>query len=234
MNRLELKDRIRILNLLVEGSSMRSISHIAGVSINTATKLLVDAGHACIAYHDEHVRNITANCVQCDKIWSFRYSKQKNVPTRKQAEADDVWTWTALDSGNKLIISWFVGGRGSETVVEFINDLKTRLAHRIQLTTIEGNFGYKLIGAPHVEHRNLTMRLRMRMRRFTGLKTIFLKRIEHHCHALALYFMYHNFVRIHKSLGVTPAIAAGIAARRWNMEDIIRITNESETRKKSD
>lgn len=71
MNRLPIEQRAQILQMLCEGSSMRSISRIVGVSINTVTKLLVDAGTACAAYHDEHVRGVKARRVQCDEIWSF-------------------------------------------------------------------------------------------------------------------------------------------------------------------
>lgn len=74
MNKLPLKTRVAILAMLVEGSSMRSISRITGVSINTVTKLLVDAGEACAGYHDETVRNVTAARVQADEIWSFCYA----------------------------------------------------------------------------------------------------------------------------------------------------------------
>ncbi len=86
---------------------MRSISRTVGVSINTVTKLLVDAGKACAAYHDETVREVKAQRVQCDEIWSFCYAKAKNVPSAKSAPegAGDVWTWSALDSDSKMILS---------------------------------------------------------------------------------------------------------------------------------
>jgi len=76
---------------------MRSISRVVGVSINTVTKLLVEAGEACAAYHDETVRNVNAARVECDEIWSFCYAKVKNVETAKAAPegVGDVWTWTA-------------------------------------------------------------------------------------------------------------------------------------------
>lgn len=57
---------------------MRSISRIMGVSINTVTKLMVEAGEACAAFHDETVRNVKSARVQCDEIWSFTYAKAKN------------------------------------------------------------------------------------------------------------------------------------------------------------
>ena len=100
MRQLPTEKRALILELLVEGNSMRSTSRLAKVSINTVSKLLVEAGEACAAYHDESVRNVTAKKVQCDEIWSFVYAKDKNVKTAKAAPdgAGDVWTWTALDS----------------------------------------------------------------------------------------------------------------------------------------
>ena len=152
MNKLSIEKRRQILAMLVEGSSMRSISRVVGVSINTVSKLLVEAGQACIAIHNEQVQGVAAQRVQCDEIWSFTYAKQKNVKTAKDAPegAGDTWTWTALDSDSKLIISFLVGGRDAEYAMEFMDDLRSRLAHRVQLTTdghkayleaVEGAFG---------------------------------------------------------------------------------------------
>ena len=113
MYRLPLEKRAQILHMLCEGSSMRSIARVADVSFNTIAKLLRDAGLACAAYHDEHVRNVKTRRLQCDEIWSFCYAKAKNVPTAKRAPsyAGDLWTWTAIDADSKLIVSWLVGGR---------------------------------------------------------------------------------------------------------------------------
>src|SRR5947207_14562452 len=98
MNKLPASKRAHILSLLCEGSSMRSVSRLADVSINTVSKLLVDAGRVCAAFHDEKVRGLTSCRVQVDEIWSFTYAKNKNV-TSKIAEsvegAGDTWTWTA-------------------------------------------------------------------------------------------------------------------------------------------
>ena len=137
MNKLPLKTRVQILNMLCEGSSMRSISRVCDVSINTVSKLLIDAGNACAAFHYEHVRNVKAKRVQCDEIWSFCYAKAKNVEKAKAAPdgAGSVWTWTAIDSDSKMILSWMVGGRDAETANFFMDDLAQRLANPIQLTT---------------------------------------------------------------------------------------------------
>lgn len=269
MNKLPLAKRVQILAMLCEGSSMRSISRVADVSINTVTKLLVDAGETCLDMHDDLVRDVHASRIQCDEIWSFCHAKQKNVAAAKAAPegAGDVWTWTAIDAESKLIVSYFVGDRSGDSAINLMDDLRARLANRVQLTTdghkayleaVEGAFGgevdyaqlVKLYGptitAPgryspaecigakkitvegdpdrkhvstsYVERQNLTMR--MSMRRFTRLTNGFSKKLENHVHALALYFAFYNFVRIHKSLKVTPAMAAGVTDRLWSLEDI--------------
>lgn len=137
MNVLPLAKRVQILNLLVEGSSMRSISRVCDVSINTVSKLLVDAGETCLDLHDQLVTHVEAKNVQCDEIWSFCYAKQRNVATAKAApeEAGDVWTWTALDSDSKLILSYLASGRTQGAAIAFMKDLERRVTDRIQLTT---------------------------------------------------------------------------------------------------
>lgn len=278
MNILPLKTRALILKMLCEGQSMRATARLADVSFNTVAKLLIDAGKVCADLHDEHVQGVTASRIQCDEIWSFTYAKQKNIATAKAAphEAGDTWTWTALDSDTKLIVSWLVGGRDGEYAIEFMDDLRSRLANRVQLTTdghkayleaVEGAFGadvdyaqlIKLYGEPtgskgherkyspasctgirkqrvegspdpkhvstsHVERQNLTMR--MHMRRFTRLTNAFSKKFENHMHMVALYTMFYNFVRIHKTLRVTPAMEAGLTDRVWDMEDILAVMDE--------
>lgn len=254
---------------------MRSISRVVGVSINTVTKLLVDAGNACEAYHNTHVRNLPCKRVQCDEIWSFCYAKAKNIETAKTPAqgGGDVWTWTSLCADTKLICNWVVGDRSAQSAMEVMQDLKGRLANRVQLTTdghkaymeaVEGAFGgdvdyaqlvkiygetvegvkryspaecvgakkSKISGDPDlccvstsfVERQNLNMR--MGMRRFTRLTNAFSKKLDNHCHALALYFVFYNFVRIHKTLKVTPAMAAGVTSRLFSMEDIVKITDD--------
>src|SRR3972149_1198949 len=152
MNRLPVQTRVQILSMLCEGSSMRLISRVADVSINTVSKLLVDAGKACAAFHDEKVRGVKTRRVQVDEIWSFTYAKQKNVARAKRQDLayGDTWTWTAIDADSKLILSWLVGGRDSDYAMAFMDDLASRLANRVQLTSdghrayleaVEGAFG---------------------------------------------------------------------------------------------
>ena len=138
---LPIEKRVQILTLLCEGASMRSISRVTGVSINTVTKLLVDAGKACAGHHDKSVREVKSLRVQCDEIWSFCYAKQKVAAQISNPNAGNVWTWTAIDADSKLIISYMVGGRDSDSAILFMDDLRGRLEGRVQLAT-EGHHAY--------------------------------------------------------------------------------------------
>src|SRR5476651_3770 len=126
MNRLSIQERARILHCLVEGNSMRATSRMCDVSINTVTKLLVDVGTACFAYHDKAMRDLPCKTIQCDEIWAFCYSKEKNVAPKHKGELGhgDVWTWTAIDADTKLIASYLVGRRHAEHARYLIQDLQ--------------------------------------------------------------------------------------------------------------
>lgn len=143
MNRLPIEKRAQIISLLTEGTSLRATSRIVGCSINTVTKLLLDVGETCAAYQDEHLRDLQCKTIEADEIWSFVYSKQRNVPDELQGQfgVGDVWTWTALDADSKLIVCWYVGGRANEDAAAFMTDLSERLSGRIQLTT-DGHRAY--------------------------------------------------------------------------------------------
>ena len=142
MDKLPLETRVQILSMLCEGSTY-SVSRITGVSINTVSKLLVDAGNACAAFHDLTVRNVPSTKVQCDEIWSFSYAKAKNVRFAKSAPLDlaTCGRGPALMPNSKLIVSWHVGDRSMTTGTAFMGDLKARLANRVQLTT-DGHKAY--------------------------------------------------------------------------------------------
>lgn len=163
MNRLPIEKRAQMIGLLVEGMSMRAVSRVVGCSINTVTKLLEEVGFACNMYQSEHLRNLKSKRVQCDEIWAFCYSKEKNVaPADKGILGHgDVWTWTAMDADSKLIVSYLVGKRDAEYANIFMTDVAGRLATRVQLTTdghapylyaVEGAFGADIDYAMLVKH----------------------------------------------------------------------------------
>jgi IS1 family transposase len=271
MNKLRLETRVQILSMLCEGSSMRSISRLCDVSINTVSKLLVEAGKFCAGFHDEKVRMVEAKRIQVDEIWSFTAAKQKNVSRMKRQidGAGDTWTWTAIEADTKLIVSHFVGGRDGECAMWFMDGLKSRLANRVQLTSdghrayleavegafgddvdyamlvkiygnspeakgryspaecigakkerIEGNPDPKYVSTSYAERQNLTMR--MHMRRFTRLTNAFSKKFESHAHMVAMYAVWYNWIRIHKSLRITPAMAVKLTTRLWSWEEIVQ------------
>jgi IS1 family transposase len=268
MNRLPIAKRAQIIQMLVEGASLRSTSRMADVSINTVTKLLLDIADAAHTYHDQTVRNVRCRRVQADEIWCFVGAKAKNAtPSQKADGWGDVWTWTAIDADTKLCVSYLVGGRDGWWAREFMQDVANRIRGKVQLTTDQhrayleavedafgGNVDYaqlqKIYGASNepetryspakcigcdmktvsgvpdpahvstsfVERQNLTMR--MSMRRFTRLTNAFSKKVENHAAAVALHFIHYNFARIHKTLRITPAMAAGISDHVWTYEEI--------------
>ena len=137
MNKLPAEKRAQILHLLVEGNSLRATARLADVSFNTTAKLFVDSARACADYQDRTLRNLKCKRLQLDEIWSFVYAKQKSLPRAKSAppNAGDVWTWVAIDADTKLVPSWRIGDRSSATAVAFTDDLASRLASRVQITT---------------------------------------------------------------------------------------------------
>jgi IS1 family transposase len=152
MNKLPTSKRAQVLNLLCEGMSMRAIARSAGVNFHSIAKLLVDAGTVCAEMHDELVRDVKSARIQCDEIWAFNYCKARTVATAKAAPADagDIWTWTGLCADSKLIVSYLVGDRSGQAAIELMDDLRSRLSHRVQISTdghrayleaVEGAFG---------------------------------------------------------------------------------------------
>ena len=242
---------------------------------------MVDAGHACTQYQDRVLRNLTSKRVQVDEIWNFVYAKNDHVAAAKAApkDAGDVWTWTAIDADTKLLVSWLVADRTTDSAMTFMDDLKDRLSNRVQLTSdghrpyltavdtvfgndvdyamlqkiygaepqgekryspakcigaqkreITGNPDARHISTSFVERQNLTMR--MHMRRFTRLTNAFSKKVENHACAVALHSMYYNFVRLHQTLKVSPAMAAGVTDRLWEMVDVVDVLEAFEAKRK--
>lgn len=250
---------------------------MTGAALNTVTRLLVAAGRASADYQDAVLRDLLCKRLQLDEIWAFCYAKARNVKHANKAppEAGDVWTWTAICRDTKLVPSWLVGSRELDDAMAFAEDLGSRMAGRVQVTTdglrayLEAvPFGFKgkvdfsqlvkVYGPPkgeenerrysppiclgarataihgdpdmasastsHVERQNLNMR--MSIRRFTRLTNAFSKKLANHEASVALHFMHYNFVRVHGSIGTTPAVAAGVSRYRWTCEDIAALLHD--------
>ena len=155
MNKLSQEKRAKVIAALVEGCSISSTSRMTGVSKVTILKMLAALGSACADYQDKNLRNLKCRRIQCDEIWQFCYAKEKNVPADKKGKFGygDVWTWIGIDADTKLIPSFTLGYRDAKTASIFIDDLKERLANRVQLTTdglrvyleaVEGAFGAEI------------------------------------------------------------------------------------------
>ena len=258
MNRLSHAARTRVLSCLLDGMSMRATSRVAGVSFSAVRELLIHAGEVAADYHDAHVRNVTARYVEADEIWSYVYAKSKQVAKMDAPpeDAGSIWTWTALDSDSKLIISYLVGGRSLPYAHAFMQDLAQRLAGRVQLTTdgynvyidaVQGAFGKRIdyaqdqgfgitevisgdpdpahISTAYVERQNLTMR--MCMRRFTRATNAFSKKASRHVAMIALHFLNYNFCRIHQSVRMSPAMAAGLDPVLHDVDWIAELVEEA-------
>lgn len=274
MNKLSVDERAEVVTLLVEGNSIRSISRITGRSQNTISRLLLELGQRCERFHDHKVRNLTKTTrLEVDEVFSFVGCKGRHVLTAKKAgQVGDSWTWVAIDAENKLAVSWLVGGRDGGTADAFLQDVRSRLSQRVQMTTdayhvyltaVEKAFGWNgldyamltkvygkaskanegryspppcigvqkkwvmgepvrdLVSTSYVERSNLT--LRMHCRRFTRLTNAFSKKLEFHVAAVALHYTYYNFCRIHQTLKITPAMAAGVTPHKWSVEELVML-----------
>lgn len=155
MNKLKREKQVQVVAALVEGNSINATERMTGVAKHTILNLLAKLGSACADYQDKALRNLKCKRIQCDEIWQFCYAKEKNVPTEKKGHFGfgDVWTWVAIDADTKLIPCFMVGRRDLQSATMFIDDLASRLANRVQLTTdglrsyleaVEGAFGAEI------------------------------------------------------------------------------------------
>ncbi len=252
MNALKKEKKLHVLSALIEGSSIRSTERMTRVHRDTILRLLVATGEHCDKLLDEKMQNLRCQQIQADEIWTFVSKKQKRIePGESDAVIGDQYIFVALDAATKLVPSFLVGKRNPATAVQFIEDLKGRLASRTQITTdglsdyidaIELAFGldvdyaqlvgvpskkFVITGTPKQERISTTyverqnLTMRMRMRRLTRLTNAFSKKLQNLKAAVSLHFAYYNFCRIHQTLRVTPAMEAGIASRVWGLGNLL-------------
>ena len=244
MNRLPRHKREQIINMLCEGSSMRSTSRIADVSIMTVMKLLVDVGEACERFHDRAVRGVSPAMIECDELWSYCYAKENRRVLGEPDYSGNLWTWVAIDPETRLVLSWAVSPeRDTETATRIMTDVRERIdtprprvttdslnSYRVAMESAFGSEGdhrtkSKGFCTSHIERHNMTTRTFVR--RFTRLTNAFSKKVRNHELALALYLVWYNFVRSHGSLGplTTPAVAAGLAEFPMKIGDILDLVD---------
>jgi IS1 family transposase len=273
MNTLPIDKQLTAIQALNEGNSIRSTERMTGIHRDTIMRLLVRVGDGCVHFLNEQVKNVRAQKVQVDEIWTYVFKKQARISTDEStAGIGDQYVFVGIDTDTKLVISHLVGRRDATSAYYFMRDLKDRLATRVQLTTdgfkpyinaVDDTFGtevdyaqlVKIYGQPkasaasarnwyepvrvmgaipmgvmgrpravaictsHVERQNLTMR--MQMRRFTRLTNGFSKKLANLKAHVALHFAHYNFVRVHQTLRVTPAMAANLTDRLWTLEELL-------------
>jgi IS1 family transposase len=220
---------------------------------------------------DEMMVNLPCERLQLDEIWGYIGKKQANVRDTDRQKGD-AWTFVAIDADTKLVPTFHIGKRDAYNTLCFVEDLASRLAGRVQITTdamnayagaLERGFGCQLdygqliktyratelapgrysppslysaekgvvfgnpdpahISTSYVESQNLTMR--MHCRRLTRLTNAFSKKLENFKAAIGLHFGYYNFVKMHKTLRTTPAMAAGVTDTLWTVADLVERTD---------
>jgi IS1 family transposase len=274
-NKLAIEKKVSVISMLAEGNSIRSIERITNINQNTIMSLNRRVGDACKRIMDEKMRGLNCKNVEIDEIWGFIGAKRKNA--QRAGVYGDVWTFIALDSDSKLIPSFIVGKRDAYHSKMFMDDLASRLAMRVQISSdslatypdaFERSFGTEadygqivktfsvtplgsaaaavryspaevvkvertvVSGTPdvtrittsHVEKQNHT--LRMHCRRLTRLTNAFSKKFENFEAAVALNFAYYNFVKTHKAIRMTPAMAAGVEKSHWTVAELVERCGE--------
>jgi hypothetical protein len=264
---------------MVEGKSLRAISRIHKVSINTVSKLLVDVGQAAMKFHDQTVRGLQVQRLQCSEICVFIGAKQKNVKDDISPNRGDWWNWVGIDVHTKLLVSYLLARRDSSSAFEFMEGCASRIDGRLQvnaaghhtyLQAVEGAWGMdvdypqlqKLYGessdteqwqynsarcigsdqkalSDNPDQENFSKCFSERknlakwvgMRHFIELPSRFSNKLYNYAYAIAIHFLHYNFATIHKTLRITPAMAAGISARVWSLEEIVGLACQDTTRK---
>jgi IS1 family transposase len=145
------KDKqIAVISMLAEGSSIRAIERITGISRNTILNLGVRIGQGCAKLMDTKMRDLTCHFLQFDEIWGFISKKEKHRMEDDDPSLGDVWTFCAIDAETKLVPSYRVGKRNHATANAFVGDVASRLKNRPQIFSdgmrayveaVEGAFG---------------------------------------------------------------------------------------------
>ncbi len=269
---LTTEKKITAVSMLCEGNSIRGIERMTGVHRDTIMRLGVRMGEGCRKIMDERFRGLDCRVIELDETWGFVAMKQKTA--RKLGASDefgDVWTWVAIDAESKLVPSFFIGDRSQRCADLFVEDLASRLTHRVQISSdawkayrgaIENAFGDNvdygsivktyssaqpedarrysqpevvsvervavhgepdagLISTSYVEKQNHT--LRMHCRRMSRLTNAFSKKLDNFKAAVALHYAYYNFVKMHKTIRCTPAMAAGVVTSQWTVSNLVEM-----------
>jgi len=134
-NVLSVEKQTAIIAALAEGSSIRSIERITGVHRDTIMRLGVRVGKGCEMLLDSKMQDLGCRYLQLDEVWGFIGKKERHCSVDDSPEFGDVWTFCAIDSETKLVPSFKVGKRTGALANEFLKDISSRMANRVQIST---------------------------------------------------------------------------------------------------
>ncbi len=235
MNRLSRSRQVDVLNLLLEGCSIRAAARLTDVHKTTIASLLVAAGEHCQALMDAKLRNLPCQVIEADEVWTYVRKKQRQLTLLEKCDADvgDQYLFLGLDPYSKVIAAHAIGKRDAATTTAFLAQLRGRVPGRMVLHTdgfpeypgaAEEVFGadidfYADHQTTYVERTNGT--LRQQVRRFTRRTLAFSKKLRNLKAAIALYLAHYNFCRLHGTLDMTPTMALGITETIWETEALM-------------
>lgn len=124
----------KALLMMLEGMSVCAISRITGLHKGTVLSLMVTASNNAVKVFDSLVRNVRPKFIQLDELWAMVGCHGKNVTIESPADWGDAWTWLALDSDTKMILSYYIGPRNTVSAYKFIRDLSERTLGTYQIT----------------------------------------------------------------------------------------------------
>lgn len=127
--------QVVIIGALAEGNSIRSIERMTGVHRDTIMRLGVRIGEGCQRIMDERMRKLNSRFIQVDEVWGFVGMKQRTARKNGILGLGDVWVWVALDAESKLVPTFAVGDRSQYMANMFLEDLASRLTHRVQISS---------------------------------------------------------------------------------------------------
>lgn len=204
-------DREQIVESLVSRHSLRATVRSTGIPQNRIKSLLMKLGPACARYQDETLRNLAVCQLEWREAFAFRAKSRNTASSREYSlTTGSVWTFACLDQCTKLVPSWRIGPKNSDTIDRLRADVDQRYS---------GNETAFSTCCPSPED----LRLRVSPDWFTALDRGFARKVERHAAVVALCFLYYNFARIHPDLGVTPAMATGKAERAWGVRQIVHL-----------
>jgi IS1 family transposase len=194
--------------------------HINGYSGDVWTFTAIDPDTKLIISFLVGLRNQTSTNLFMKDVWS----RLKSVP-QLTTDGFKPYIEAVADSfGGKVHFAQLVKQYSTESLNKDGKSDKRERYIGAEKRVISGKPNLKKVTTSHIERQNLTMR--MSIRRFTRESNGFSKKVENHCFAVALHFVYYNFARIHSTLRVTPAMEAKLAKKPWKIQDIALLPNK--------